>query len=386
MSVTLIYHGSRLRGRGFVTLTGGAALGDEHLKRHLAAARAGKAEPGTILLRQTLKVDGREVNDLLIFCHGRSLAPVREQEISAYLARLSGTILQDAFDRASSQSGGDPASVQAALDDMTRRIAADLPRPSRRRMYAAFAGVAGATVVGAAILIGAAGRVYETAVPQVQDLPVPTEEALVSNSDLDALIKSCWSDSLPETRAGVGAAFVGRTFSAHSSEGLRDYTQHLAATDAAIFQLDGAGPRDVCDARRAIWSSLSQFGAPPAPLDPYAKALQRSGAHETFAIAEAAARIWSMAAPELPADCAAGICLPIYSAADIAALHWIDTVYAELPANLRQAERDMRGELALHGEEVETGNRLGMIWSCEGSTCESPMRALAERIKAPAAD
>lgn len=84
----------------------------------------------------------------------------------------------------------------------------------------------------------------------------------------------------------------------------------------------------------------------------------------------------------MPADCAQGICLPLFDPADIEALDWIAKAYSSLPPDLRQAEREIRGEIALRDVTViQQGARLQQLWNCEGNGCQAPLQTAAESFR-----
>ncbi|MTH60046.1 hypothetical protein [Paracoccus litorisediminis] len=435
----LIYRSGRFRNQGYSTfVSGGLESGtDQHeIDRLWQMVQTGHAPDGISGLSRSIASEGREVGEVLVFEHGRMLAPAVETELRQTLAGLFENELA-AAQREADRTDGDNAAARSVIEQALERalpglarlippqtpisaslrhvepVRRDLKRPLRLAGYGVTAVL---VLLGAWAFPGTRTSVTVAGQPPVASGPLaPSPEV---RHTIVELVNACHGSQPAEALDRLSRAYAGEALKSYGADGRRNPAQLLIPNVAADLPLLERTDKDVCEQRANLWnaievirgSALAKGPEAPSPLLPQ---LMRSGLNPAdFALA-ALADVVAKAelAPALPEDCSQGLCLPIFDPADIAARDWIAKIHADLARAIqdddmvnpsyqefrgeiggliRQAEIQLRGELSLLGASPDWAKAFSALWICEGNenkdACDFPLFAASapfERQAAP---
>lgn len=450
MPIRLIYRGSRLRGQGYVTITSGGEHSTAEkagIELYCQSVLKGQPKPGSTGVLRKLSFEGRQIDEILVFHHGRHLTHSQVEALQAELGRLFDSGLAAAL-AAVNASGQDAASARASVREALDRFLTEISRAlpisapavelSAGRPHSAKPGLRGWSlpVISLAILVllalAGVGVLFVSGAMDGSDVDAtdsntsalqPTAKGPVvpvSNSGIAIaeLVTACWPTATPEVIEGLKAVYADRNIGSYdSSSGRRDRFQLIDQQGRHLVRLDEAtDDKSVCERRNELWMAaqrLREARVVSGVQPPYRQALQAVGLNaDKFELVSVANKAWShYPLPDTPEDCARGYCLPIYDPADIGALRVIDNTYRGIAevlsddrpsdeiiarsekfadayeAKLRQAEIIFRGELALAGEPMPRIELLKQFWNCEGrehrDACAYPLLGVREKFPIP---
>jgi hypothetical protein len=422
----LIYNCGRLRGTGYATFLGNggkAGSSDPSVEQLWQAVQRGAPRPGTTGIMRRLASEGREIVEVLVLDHGRSLTTAQTAAIEAALGSIFDRDIKTALQAANSPNVGLPAAqammgeaLNAALPVLTRQIPSSArkiittqsnpPARKRRKGVIAIAGTGGVL-----LLLGGMLALRWPTEPEAEkakaEIAAP-EPAVVSAETTETIkdfLYACYGVPDPAVVEPLASAF-SQLAPTKATDGRRDRLQLIAEPDRnSLAPLSDRDDKSVCTERQALWQAidaLRPYIGRAEPM-PYADVTSKLGDHaRSLVLLDVATSVSQFAPPpSAPPDCAAGKCFPILHPADAAAIRWIDDLHkamlsvlaagpdvtkpegvsvGSIESNaeaLRAAEVQFRGELALAGIAMNQPNWLKQVWNCEGAdhltTCGFPL-------------
>lgn len=387
----LIYRCGRFQDLGYTTILSGGSASDVEraaTDRLWQSAQKGAALPGSTGISRDLASEGREVREVLLFDHGRTLTSSQVTKIQAALNGLFDSDLATALKAANGAKSFHAAEaimgdfLEAALPDFVRMIEAapvlSVVSLSRKpcscvgkRMALVGSGFVGlVALVGVTFMVVVDGRstplsldevpAHETAEAKTAKLvedeatPAPRvatrEESLKIDSGpsaktrdaIEDFLRVCYGDSQSETVEDIAAIYAEQELRSYTDDGRRDRLQLLDERQRSGLQgLPVTGDKDICISRKELWAFIDnlrrEFGNSSSPFTVALQRLERNAGD--FVLTKAAQSVAALPPPpELPADCAKDRCLPIIDPADIEARDWIRKIYSGTTASLPGVE------------------------------------------------
>lgn len=423
----LIYHCGRLRAKGYATFlgtNGKTGSGEPGVDQLWQAVQRGEPKPGSTGIVRRLAAEGREIVEILVLEHGRSLTGAQTATLEAALGRIFDHALATALKTANAPNISHTAAqamMEAALTAALPALAPQIPPSARKIVTAPPKPPAGkrwkrtVTLAGAGaallLLLGGIFALRWTDTPDDQTAqteataPEPMPPSAETTDAVGDFLRACHGEPDPAVVETLAAAFAGLG-PTKATDGLRDRLQLLELADRETLpDLAGQDDKTICSERQTLWQAIEALrphasGTGPQPYSDVSADLEnRSQDLMLIKVAVAAASV--PAPPIAPPDCALNKCFPILHPADLAALRWIDGVHKAMTAPLateatvsppesnptdallshaealRGAEVRLRGELALAGITPDHPVWLKQLWDCEGrahlATCSFPL-------------